>query len=156
MSWAGIAAVTGCAPADPGGQVGCVPSSGTPTVFADAPAWTFVSVGPAVLHVTDAFARFDQFEVFDFGGSLGLTSVPAESGVCGNDPVPCLSDPLASSGSFLLAAGAHSITINQIASTGNGAAYFMWDLAAIPEPGTLALFGLGLAGLGFTRRSKTA
>ena len=41
-----------------------------------------------------------------------------------------------------------------------------WDLAAvtsfdlvtrhIPEPGTLALFGLGLAGLGFARRRKAA
>ncbi|NQV22680.1 MAG: PEP-CTERM sorting domain-containing protein, partial [Rhodospirillales bacterium] len=27
---------------------------------------------------------------------------------------------------------------------------------SIPEPGTLALFGLGLAGIGFARRRKVA
>jgi hypothetical protein len=30
------------------------------------------------------------------------------------------------------------------------------DVKAVPEPGTLALFGLGLLGFGMTRRSKSA
>jgi hypothetical protein len=38
----------------------------------------------------------------------------------------------------------------------NGVAIDEVEVFAVPEPGTLALFGLGLAGLGFARRRKTA
>jgi len=31
-----------------------------------------------------------------------------------------------------------------------------WDVAAVPEPGTLALFGIGLLGMGLSRRRKKA
>lgn len=33
---------------------------------------------------------------------------------------------------------------------------FTINVRAVPEPGTLALFGIGLAGLGFSKRRKTA
>ena len=33
---------------------------------------------------------------------------------------------------------------------------FMFDIADVPEPGTLALLGLGLVGMGITRRRKKA
>ena len=68
---------TGCDPADPAGAF-CIPSSGTPTVFLDAPPWTFLaSAAGATLTVTDAFLSGDQFELFDFGASIGLTSPPS-------------------------------------------------------------------------------
>src|SRR6266481_5981830 len=67
---------TGCDPADPAGPF-CIPSSGTPTNFINAPPWTFLApVQGAILTVTDAFQAGDRFQVFDFGASIGLTSVP--------------------------------------------------------------------------------
>src|SRR5437879_4732610 len=67
---------TGCDPADPSGPF-CIPSSGTPTQFLDAPSWTFLApAGGAILTVVDAFLAGDRFQIFDFGVSLGLTSIP--------------------------------------------------------------------------------
>jgi hypothetical protein len=121
---------TGCSPADPAGPA-CSPSSAANSVFGGAPPWTFTAPsGGANLTVTDAFLRGDQFEIFDFGTSIGSTSIPATSGACGDDPDPCLADPGVSHGVFPMAAGAHSITIKAKASPfGAGAAYFRIDAA---------------------------
>ena len=125
----------GCFPADPNAPE-CIPSSGTSTVFAPAPAWTFTVVSPgALLTVTDAFTHGDAFNVLDFGTLLGSTqpAAPGDFVTCGNDPVPCLSDPLTSKGVFALTAGPQSITITPYASPyGAGSAYFRVD--ALPEP----------------------
>ena len=131
---------TGCDPADPAGPF-CIPSSGTPTDFLDAPPWTFLASALAFLTVTDAFSSGDQFELFDFGASIGLTSLPVAGIDCGDDPVPCLATVGMSSATFALAAGAHSITLTPTLSQDGGAGYL---LVQVPEPGSLALVALAL------------
>jgi hypothetical protein len=149
---------TGCDPADPAGAF-CTPSAGTPTTFLDAPPWTFTAPGVgAILTVVDAFTNDDRFEVFDLGGSLGLTSAPGAPADCGDDPVPCLADPNMSRGSFGLAAGNHSITIEVTQGT-LGSGYLRVD--AVPEPasGLLLISGavvLGLAGRWRSRSGRPA
>jgi PEP-CTERM motif len=135
---------TGCSPADPG-AASCTPSSGTPTQFLDAPAWTFQApAAGATLRVTDAFLIGDQFQIFDFGASLGLTSAPVGSGDCGDDPVPCLANPNVSQGSFALLGGPHSITITPTLSPFGGGAAYLQAQAQVPEPGSLTLMASGL------------
>jgi hypothetical protein len=152
---AGISA-TGCTPADAAGPV-CTASTGTPTQFADAPPWTFVTpAGGSTLTVTDAFAIGDQFEILDFGAVIGMTSLPG-AGNCGDDPVVCLADAAVSQGTFALAPGAHSLTIVPLQSPfGGGAAYFGVDVVAVPEPATLALLALGLGAFARSRLRASA
>jgi hypothetical protein len=146
---------TGCDPADPSGPF-CIPSSGTLTQFAPAPPWTFLAASGATLTVTDAFFSGDRFQIFDFGASIGLTSVPSGVADCGDDPVVCLATSGMSNGTFALGAGTHSITIvPSLSPDGGGSAYFRVDgaTAAVPEPTSLLLLLSGVAlSVGAARR----
>ena len=152
----------GCDPADPAGDF-CIPSFGTPTEFLDAPPWTFSgNPGGATLTVTDAFTSGDVFEVFDFGVSLGTTTAVDTSGDCGDDPVPCLADPLMSHRAFALGAGPHSITIVPTESPfGSGSAFLLCEGCGevtpppppgVPAPLPLVLLGGGLVLSALLRR----
>jgi len=127
----------GCLPADPFSPFLCVPSTGTPTVFADTPPYTvncpFNFFG-CNLTVTDAFNQGDRFEVFDFGAPIGTTSAVANTGdQCApnnTDPEDCLLDVDSSSGVFCLQAGPHEISFLPIVvNADQGAAYFKLETA---------------------------
>jgi hypothetical protein len=125
---------------------GCTPTTNPVADQSSDSPWTFS--GPGTLTVLDLFQKGDRFEAFDFGISLGTTSVVANTGVssCGGDISCALADAGYSRGVINLGAGAHSLTLNVIqnaVNTGGGAAAF--QLASVPEPGLLLLFGAGLA-----------
>lgn len=149
-------AATGCDPADPAGPF-CVPSSGTPTTFLDAAPWTFTSGGTgSTLTVTDAFSSGDRFEVFDFGVSIGFTSPFVANADCGDDPVPCLTDPNMSHAAFGFASGAHSITL-LVSDGGFGAGYFLLQDGGtvVPEPATLMRLATGTGAALYRRRRQS-
>lgn len=140
----------GCFPADPNAPE-CIPSSGTPSVFADAFPWTFTvpsGVSGAVFTVTDVFFHGDAFTISGLGLPNQTTpAVPADFVSCGDDPVPCLADPLTSKGVFLSAdTGTRSVTITPYASPyGGGVAYFRVDIVPEPASSSLVLAGLVIA-----------
>ena len=122
-------------------------------VAAPSAPWTINLAGPFQLIVTDGFLAGDRFELFDFGVSLGLTSLVSSTsgGDCSNNVLGCLANPLFSHGTFLLGAGPHSLTGTvTISPFGAGAAFFIIRAVAVPEPGSLALIGLALGILGFS------
>jgi hypothetical protein len=124
-------------------------STATPAPFSfTAPA------SGAIVKATDAFLYGDRFELFDFGGSLGMTSI-AGSDVTSSDPDLAYDILPYSKGAFFVGAGNHEITIITTDSPyGGGGAYFRADTAKLinrapldsslaPEPGSMALLAMG-------------
>ncbi len=132
--------VAGCVPADPGGVL-CRPGIGT--VNLDQPAWTFTSSTPVAFVITDGFLAGDYFDLFDLGTLIGSTpSVPLSGHSCGLDPTVCITDAQISNSSFVLPAGAHSITISAHPAQILGEGFF--EFAAVPEPSSVLLVIPGL------------
>lgn len=120
-------------------------------------AFTFTLTDSALLRVTDAWLAGDQFEVFNFGQSLGATPlVAANINLNVNDDYDAaFASPGFSHGSWLLGPGTYSITGTTLVSPFGGGGGAISLVSAVPEPSTLmlALTGLALAGVASRRRA---
>jgi len=141
----------------------------TPTVggFLNA---TISSPG-GYLTVTDVEQSGDQFLIYINGvpatpalaGASGLipggqqalaggyTSVPTDGHSVGEDIGAALADPYFSSGTFYLPAGVDTITGYFEGTIATGSVDY---IAEAPEPASLSILGLGMAGLGLMRRRR--
>ena len=93
--------------------------------------FTFTTLTPVILTVTDAYCIGDQFRVLDNGVPIGWTpAVPVPSECTGTkyDPDDAVQDPAYSHTSFNLPAGMHSITLEAINNPfGGGGAFLRVD-----------------------------
>jgi hypothetical protein len=111
--------------------------------------FTFLALSPVRLDVTDDFLKGDRFEVFDFGSSIGMTSLVASGGGGEVGPEAAFNDPTYSSGSFALGPGAHSITMVAVENPFGGGRGYLRAMP-VPEPHAIALGAIALVTLLFT------
>jgi len=86
---------------------------------------------------------------------VSLFSPNKTQNICANGTIGC--EPLEFEHfDWALSAGEHTISFD-VYQIGGGPAGLLYTgtLSLIPEPGSLALFGLGLAGLGFARKRQS-
>ena len=100
-------------------------------LFNNEGPFTFTSLTPVEVKVTDAFLSGDQFRIYDNAVSIGDTSSPTLTGAWTDCPDTAFADVNFSHGTFLLGPGSHSITIQSIdAPYGSGGGYIRVDSVA--------------------------
>jgi hypothetical protein len=129
--------------------------AGTGLVWNSEGPFTFDVPFATSLKVTDCFQTGDQFEVYDWGVSIGTTSPVPQGTDWTSSPDYAFANAPWSSGEFLLGPGAHSITLQVIQNPYDyGTAYLRAD-GTVPVPGALLLGTLGAGFVGWLRRRRT-
>ena len=142
--------------------------SGGPNVTQAESAFTFTSAAAVKVNVTDAFVSGDRFQLYDKGSLIGTTSQINGITTWTDNPDTAFAG-LFSKGTFTLGAGSHALVLKTIqipSGLDSGTAFLRVvgggdgggvGVASVPEPGTLVLVSMGLAGLAagrFRRRSR--
>lgn len=96
--------------------------SETAGAFDSIGPYTFTASTPVVVTFADYGYDFEQYNVYDFGGFLGATSVPGRRGVSIDNPDSALASAQWSHGQFTLGGGSHAIS-GMLTATGPGDLY---------------------------------
>ena len=127
----------------------------------NASAWTLVDSASVTSLGGQTF-----FNVADFGlGALGTTGLyitsvaPVGTGVLSYTNGSAVGNVFSQNADLAILEGAgkqYAFADTFTPRIWNGSIYYQVDATDVPEPASLALFGLGLAGLGLLRRRKQA
>jgi hypothetical protein len=117
--------------------------------------YSFTLSDPAYFRITDILVVKDVYKVYESSSLILTTTFFSNPTGFGDNAEADAAWVLStySHGSILLAAGPHSLRV-QGDGVGGLPAHFYTRLDPVPEPGTMLLLGLGLIGIGVSKRRR--